>query len=195
MEILFFSSSPKFHSWFEENHHKVSELWVGFHKKASGKPSITYREALDEALCFGWIDGVRRSFGHTSYAIRFTPRKGRSNWSLVNIQRAGELEKLGRLREPGLRAFHQRDEKKSRLYSYERQTRTLDPAYEKKFQANRRAWNFFQAQPPYYRRTATGWVISAKQEQTRLRRLETLIQDSENGMRIAVIAPKKAAAK
>jgi uncharacterized protein YdeI (YjbR/CyaY-like superfamily) len=163
----------------------MPELVVGFYKTGSGKGGLTYREALDEALCAGWIDGVRRSVDAASYSIRFTPRKSRSTWSAVNIRRAEELSRLGLMQAPGQAAFAERDVQRAKLYSYERETGSLEPAQEKRFQANARAWKFFSAQPPYYRRTATWWVISAKREETRERRLATLIADSAQGRKIA----------
>jgi uncharacterized protein YdeI (YjbR/CyaY-like superfamily) len=153
-----------------------------FHKKGTGRPSITWPEAVDQALCFGWIDGVRRSLNDSSYTIRFSPRKTRSNWSAVNVKRFGELRKLGLMHPAGLAAFERRAEERSGIYSYEqRHTATLDEAQECRFRANRRAWDFFQSQPASYRMAAVWWVVSAKREETRLRRLDTLIEDSARG--------------
>jgi uncharacterized protein YdeI (YjbR/CyaY-like superfamily) len=166
-QIKFFSNPSKFHQWLDQNHDKESELWVGFYKKDSGKPSITYPEALDEALCYGWIDGLRKSIDEVSYKIRFTPRRAKSTWSLVNTKRVAELKRLGRMCGSGLKAFETRDPKRSGIYSFENAARTLDAVYEKKFQANKRAWAFFQAQPPGYQRTASWWVMSAKKNETR----------------------------
>jgi len=191
MKATFFKSADDFRSWLEKNHDKQQELLLGFYKKASGKGGITYAEALDEALAFGWIDGVRKSLDDSSYTIRFTPRKPKSIWSMVNIKRVGELTKLGRMRPPGLAAFEGRDLKKAQLYSYERKTSKLDGELEKKFKANKKAWEFFQAQPPGYRHVISWYVISAKQEETRLRRLERLIWDSENGRRVGILERKK----
>jgi len=188
----FFAAPADLRHWLEKNHAKTTELWIGFHKKSSGKPSVTYPEALDEALSFGWIDGVRKSLDDTSYTIRFTPRKPGSNWSLVNIKRVAELEKLGRMKPPGLAAFAQRDEAKARQYSYEqRRPRKLDDAYETRFRTHEKAWAFFSAQPPGYQRIATFWVMSAKQEATRLRRLDALIALSEKGERLGIVTGKK----
>jgi uncharacterized protein YdeI (YjbR/CyaY-like superfamily) len=153
-------------------------------------PTLTYGEALDEALAYGWIDGVRRNMDANSYTVRFTPRKSGSNWSHVNIRRVHELIKLGRMAGPGMRAFEARDEKAAARYSYERKNCKLDSQSEGQFRANRKAWTFFQAQPPSYRRTSTWWILSAKQEQTRRRRLETLVRDSEAGRRIALLTRK-----
>ena len=179
----FFRSANDFRRWLEKNHKKSPELLIGFYKKDSGKKSITYPEALDEALCFGWIDGVRRSVDNDSYSIRFTPRKGKSIWSLVNTRKANELIRLGRMHQSGLDAFGLRDPKRTGIYSFENAERRLRPEYEQKFQANKKAWEFFQRQPPGYQKLATFWVMSAKQEETRLRRLDTLINNSEQKLR------------
>jgi uncharacterized protein YdeI (YjbR/CyaY-like superfamily) len=195
MKPTFFPTPADFRQWLERNHDKVPELLVGFYKKGSGKPSITWPESVDEALCFGWIDGVRRTIDEERYSIRFTPRRPRSNWSAVNLKRVEELTNLGRMHPAGLRAFEVRDP--SRTYSYERkEDQKLDPAYEAKLKANKKAWTFFQAQPPYYRRIASLWVMDAKKEETRLRRLATLIDDSARGRRIGPLAgPAKSRAK
>src|SRR5688572_13043527 len=163
---------------------KDDELWVGFYKKGSGKPSITWPESVDEALCVGWIDGIRKSLDEDRYTIRFTPRRAGSNWSLVNIGRVAELEKAGRMRPAGRRAFQDRDEERARRYSYEQRTAKLAAAYEKKLKAVPKAWEFFRAQAPWYQRTMGLWVMSAKQEATRMRRLDRLIADSARGERI-----------
>ncbi len=185
MEVTFFETSSEFRTWLEEHHDTTQEVWVGFYKTSSGKPSITWPEAVDEALCFGWIDGIRKSIDDVSYTIRFTPRKSSSIWSSVNIKRVGELSKLGLMRPAGLKVFEERDQKKSGLYSYEqRKDSKLDPAYEKQLKANKKAWDFFQSQPASYQQPAIWWVMSAKQEETRLRRLATLIEDSEHGRTI-----------
>ncbi len=161
-----------------------TELVVGFHKKDSGKPSITWPESVDGALCFGWIDGVRRSIDADSYSIRFTPRKARSFWSSVNIRRVGVLTQLGLMREAGLRAFSARTGERSGVYAFEQETVQFLPAQESIFKKNKVAWEFFGAQPKWYRKTATWWVISAKREETRIRRLATLIAESEAGKTI-----------
>jgi len=184
MKLTFFRSQSAFRRWLEKHHGEARELWVGFFRKESGKGGITYPEALDEALCFGWIDGLRKRVDEASYAIRFTPRKADSIWSAVNIKRVDELTKLGRMKAPGLAAFKSRDVQKAQRYSYERNNCKLDPAHEKLFKANAKAWEFFRAQAPGYQRTATWWVVSAKKEETRLKHLATLIQDSENGRKI-----------
>jgi uncharacterized protein YdeI (YjbR/CyaY-like superfamily) len=180
----FFQRPAAFRAWLERNHEKATELLVGFYKKDSGKPSITWPESVDEALSFGWIDGVRRRIDDVSYSIRFTPRRRGSIWSAINIARVEALKELGRMRPAGLAAFALRDEAKSRVYSFENAPRELPPADEKKFRANRKAWKFFNEQPPGYRRQMIFWITSAKREETRARRLAQLIDDSANGLRI-----------
>ncbi len=193
MKPTFFPTPFDFRAWFEKYHDKTLELWVGFYKKGSGKPSITWPEAVDAALCFGWIDGIRKSIDEISYTIRFTPRKPKSTWSAVNIKRVAELTNLGLMRPAGLEAFQRRTPEKSGIYSYEqRHALKLDGKYEKKFRANKKAWTFFQTMPPWYRRTATYWVLSAKQEETRLKRLARLIEDSENERSIPQLVRSKA---
>jgi len=186
MAPTFFATPSAFRAWLQKHHDKEQELWVGFHKKGSGKPSITWPDSVDAALCFGWIDGVRKSLNGHSYTIRFTPRKPISTWSAVNIKRVAELTKLGLMQPAGLKAFEKRSDDKSAIYSYEqRKTAKLSGDYEKKFRAQKKAWEFFQSQPPWYRRVASFWVISAKKEETRLKRLATLIEASERGESIA----------
>jgi len=181
----------EFGAWLEANHAQASELWVGFHKKGSGLPGMTWPEAVDEALCFGWIDSVRKSIDETSYANRFTPRKTRSTWSAINIKRVQQLIAQGRMHPAGLKAFAARAEESSGIYSYEqRDAVELDDAYERRFRVNQAAWGFVQAQPPSYRKAAVWWVVSAKKEETRQRRLTALIDDSAGGRRIAsLISP------
>jgi uncharacterized protein YdeI (YjbR/CyaY-like superfamily) len=191
MDVILFENQGKFRKWLERHHADTAELLLGFHKQRSGKKSISYKEALDEALCFGWIDGVRKSLDEHTYTIRFTPRKPRSNWSAVNIKRAGELVELGLMAEAGLHEFNHRP-KASPKYSYENRPQSLSREYEKEFRANARAWGFFSAQAPYYRRTASFWVMSAKKDETQQRRLETLIADSAAGRRLEILTkPKK----
>jgi len=181
----FFATPAEFRAWFERHHATSRELLVGFYKRGSGKPSITWPESVDQALCFGWIDGVRRSIDETSYTIRFTPRKASSNWSTINVNRVKELTASGLMRPAGLEAFRRRSEKKSGVYSYEqRAAAKLSRADQGRLKANKKAWAFFQDQPPWYRRTAAYWIISAKKEETRQKRLETLIADSASGRTI-----------
>jgi uncharacterized protein YdeI (YjbR/CyaY-like superfamily) len=186
MQPKFFPTPADWRAWLEQNHESAPELWVGFYKKGTGKPSITWPESVDQALCFGWIDGVRKTINEESYVIRFTPRRRGSIWSNVNIRRAGELIRAGLMRDAGKRAFDARDPAKSGIYSFERtKPAELPPAVKKVFMANKPAWKFFQSQPPGYRAVATNWIITAKQEATRDRRLATLIKDSAAGQRIA----------
>ena len=175
----FFASPAKFRAWLDRHHASQKELLVGFFKRGSGRPSITWPESVDEALCFGWIDGVRRSFGDNAYTIRFTPRRATSIWSAINVDKVAELTKKGKMRDAGLRAFAARTAARTGVYSFERnEAAKLTPAQEKTLRANRKAAAFFDAQPPWYRRTATHWVISAKREETRARRLAQLIAHS-----------------
>jgi uncharacterized protein YdeI (YjbR/CyaY-like superfamily) len=183
----FFKTSAELRRRLVKDHAKLDELWIGFNKVASGKGGITYQEALDEALCFGWIDGKRKSLGAQSWTIRFSPRKPRSPWSRVNIKRAGELRVAGRMTPAGLKAFEGRDRSKDKSYSYENALRALAPAYEKRFRANKKAWTHWETQPPGYKRTATFWVMSAKREETQRRRLAILIEDSAAGRRIGLL--------
>ena len=174
----FFPTPADFRAWLEQHHAALEELWVGFYKRDSGKPSITWPESVDCALCFGWIDGVRKSLEDESYMIRFTPRKSTSTWSAINIRRVEVLTKDGLMHPAGHAAFANRSDKKSAIYAYEqRKTAELDAKSEKQFRANKKAWEFFQSQPPWYRRTATYWVINAKREETKQKRLATLIDD------------------
>jgi uncharacterized protein YdeI (YjbR/CyaY-like superfamily) len=190
MNIKIFNSAAEFRSWLEKNHSRTAELWLGFYNQRSKKRSITYREALDEALCFGWIDGVRKSVDETTYMQRFTPRKAKSYWSAVNVQRFNQLKALGRVETAGHRAFEQRTSDSGK-YSFESRPKKLPPGYEKQFKAKKPAWGFFCAQAPWYQRTAIFWVVSAKQEETRQRRLATLTADSEKGRRLGMLAPKE----
>lgn len=177
---VFFKSANALNKWFLKNHDKVSEIWIGFYSVKSGKKAATYKEALDEALCFGWIDGIRKNVDEDSYTIRFTPRRRSSIWSNINTKRMKELIAEGRIQPSGLAAFKKRVEEKAGIYSFEQEDHKLFPAFEKKFKANKKAWKFFTSKAPWYRRTSIHWVMSAKQEATRLKRLETLITDSEN---------------
>ena len=185
--IKYFPSAEAFASWLEKNHDRVRELFVGFYKKGSGRGGLTYREALDLALAYGWIDGVRRSVDAASYTQRFSPRKARSNWSAVNKRRVEDLIAAGAMRPPGLAAYQNRTAKTSGLYSYEQRPTAFEPADEKTFRANRKEWAFFEAQPPGYRRTAIWYVVSAVKEETRQRRLATLIQHCADGRRLGIV--------
>jgi len=182
MKPIFFTTAPEFRNWLEKRHRETQELWVGFHKKSSGQASITWPEAVDEALCVGWIDGQRKGIDEVDYAIRFTPRKPGSIWSVANVKRVEELRAQRRMQPAGLEAFEARTKDRSGIYSYEqRKTAELDEAQLRKFRANRNAWEFFQAQPPSYQKAAVWWVVTAKTETTKLKRLEQLINDSAHG--------------
>lgn len=167
MEPVFFATPQELRAWLAEYHESAGELWVGFHKKGTGRPSVTWPQAVDQALCFGWIDGVRKGVDEASYRIRFTPRRARSNWSAVNVARVAELTEQGLMRPAGLCAFERRSEDRTGIYSHERRhAARLDPEQERRLRADTAAWEFFQAQPPSYRRTAIHWVINAKREET-----------------------------
>ena len=184
MKPRFFKTPSDFRKWLAANHAKAKELWVGFYKKASGKPSITWPESVDEALCFGWIDGVRKTIDDQSYGIRFSPRKPESIWSAVNMRNIERLTKEKRMQPAGLKAFAARKENRSGIYAYEQRPAELVEPYASQFRRNKAAWKFFQAQPPYYRKTLTWYILSAKQEETRLKRLAILIEASEKGQRL-----------
>jgi uncharacterized protein YdeI (YjbR/CyaY-like superfamily) len=190
MKPCFFRSPTDFRRWLEQHAAKSRELLVGFYKVGSGKPSMTWPQSVDQALCFGWIDGVRRNLDVTRYTIRFTPRKPRSVWSAVNIRRVAELRELGLMQPPGLEAFEARRENRSGIYSYEKRPARLPEPYAGELKAVPRAFEFFAGQAPSYRRAAIWWVISARQEATRLRRLGLLISDSEHGRRISQFVRK-----
>lgn len=175
----FFPTQSAFRKWLEKNHEKATELLVGFYKVNSGKQSISWPESVDEALCFGWIDGVRKSIDEESYSIRFTPRKPTSIWSAINIKKVEELTQRRLMHPAGLAAFAKRKENKSRIYSYEKEAAVLRNDFMKKFKANKKAWKFFQSMAPSYQRTAIHLVMNAKQEITKIKRLDELIKDSE----------------
>lgn len=181
---LFFPAQSSFRKWLEKNHDKAAELLVGFYKVNSGKPSMTWSGSVDEAICFGWIDGVRKSIDHESYCIRFTPRKPGSIWSAINIQKVETLSKQGLMHASGIAAFEKRQENKSRIYSYEKEPSTWPKDFFKKFTANKKAWKFFQTMPKSYQNQCIHWIITAKQDSTKIKRLEELIRDSEAERRI-----------
>jgi len=191
MEIKFFKAPADFRAWLEKHHATAQELWVGYYKKGSGRPSISWPESVDEALCFGWIDGIRKSIDDASYRIRFTPRRKRSIWSAVNIKRVEELTAQGRMRPAGLKAFEARTENRSGVYAYEQRKPELEEPYKSQLQQNTAAWEFFQAQTASYRKGASWWVLSAKKEETRLKRLGKLIEDSAQGRTIAQLTRTK----
>ncbi len=185
MEPTFFATPAEFRAWLERHHEDARELLVGFYKRSSGRPSITWPQSVDQALCFGWIDGVRRSLGADGYTIRFTPRTARSTWSAVNVARMRELIDAGLVHPAGLRAFERRSDDRTAIYSYEqRHTAQLPDEYASRLEGNPAAAAFFEAQPPWYRRAAAHWVTSAKRAETRERRLAQLIDDCAHGRTI-----------
>lgn len=189
MKPRFFATPADFRAWLDAHHATKKELLVGFYKKGSGKPSITWPESVDEALCVGWIDGIRRRIDDESYSIRFTPRRRGSIWSLVNTRRVAVLTRQGRMRKAGLEAFGRRDAKKTGVYAFERATAALPPAFEKIFRARPAAWAYFSATGAYYRRVTAHWVTSAKQDATRRRRLNELISSSARGEKVKPFRP------
>jgi len=189
VKAVHFGSAKEFRAWLAKNHGSVTELLISFYKKHTGKGGATYDQAVEEALCYGWIDGVKKRLDDERFTHRFTPRKAKSTWSRINVERALQLIKSGRMAAPGLRAFEAREEKRTGIYTYEQQRPGLSPQDKKRLMANRRAWEFFSKQPPGYQRLAGFWVSSAKREETRLRRLAILMEDSENGRRLGMLAP------
>jgi uncharacterized protein YdeI (YjbR/CyaY-like superfamily) len=190
MEPTTFERPEDFRTWLEQHHDSEQELWVGYYKKGSGKQSMTWSESVDEALAFGWIDGIRKRIDDERYMNRFTPRRVGSNWSAVNIARVTALSKEGRMHPAGLKAFEARREDRSGIYSYEQRDKAVfDPAFEKRFRAKKRAWASFEAMPRSYRQAAIRWVMTAKKEETRERRLARLIEDSVAGRRVPPLTP------
>src|SRR5262245_13642112 len=185
----FLKSGAEFRKWLEKHHAKDGELLLGFYKASWAKDGISYKQALDEALCYGWIDGLRTNYDPESYTIRFTPRKTKSHWSRINITRAAELQAAGLLHAAGLAAYERRDENKTINYSYEMRAAALGRTYEKRFKANKKAWAYFTSQAPSYQRQAKFWVMGAKKAETRDRRFELLIADSAAGRRLAASTP------
>jgi uncharacterized protein YdeI (YjbR/CyaY-like superfamily) len=190
MEPTTFETSEAFRAWLEQHHDSAPEIWVCYYKKSSGRKSITWTESVDEALCFGWIDSIRKSLDDQRYVNRFTPRRKGSVWSAINIRRVGELTEEGRMRPAGRKAFEARREDRSGIYSYERRDEAvLDPSFEQRFRARKRAWAFFEDSPPSYRQAAIRWVMTAKKEETRERRLGQLIERSAAGERVPPLTP------
>jgi len=183
----FFPTPIAFRRWLERHHARAAELWVGYWKKGTGKPSITWPESVDEALCFGWIDGLRKSLGDERYMIRFSPRRPGSIWSAINIRRVHALRRTGRMRPAGLAAFARRTASRSSIYAYEQRPATLPPRYARALRARANAWAFFRSRPPGYQRRMTWWIVSAKQESTRARRLATLVTECERGRVIGLL--------
>ena len=189
MKSVFFATAEEFGAWLEQHHETAAEVMVGFYKKGSGKPGITWPEAVEQALRFGWIDSVRRSLDGESYMNRFTPRKATSNWSAINVAKVEELKERGLMAPAGLRAYEARTPERTGVYSFERdQAARLPPDFEQRFKTSAAAWEWFQARPPGYRRTATHWVVSAKREETRRRRLDQLIDCSAEGRSVPPLA-------
>jgi uncharacterized protein YdeI (YjbR/CyaY-like superfamily) len=184
VSVTFFKTQEDFRKWLERHHEKETELIVGFYKVDSGKPSMSWSQSVDQALCFGWIDGVRKSIDKESYSIRFTPRRNTSNWSAINIKKIEDLTKTGLMKPAGLKAFSLRKESKSEIYSYENDTTFLDSNYEIQFRENKNAWDFFLKQAPSYRKAIMRWIMSAMQERTRQSRLEKTIKESEQQKRV-----------
>ena len=184
---VFFVTPDEFRAWLRAHYDSAGEVWVGIHKKATGRPTVTWPEAVEQALCFGWIDGLRRSVDEASYEVRFTPRREGSSWSVRNVHTAEELARRGLMTPAGLRAFEERDARQTERGSRVRDEAQLPIPFEKRFRESPRAWEFYEAQSPYYRKTTTAWVMSAKREATQRRRLETLIADSAAGRRIAAL--------
>jgi uncharacterized protein YdeI (YjbR/CyaY-like superfamily) len=188
-DIRFFPSPDAFYAWLEENHETAAEVWVGYHRKATGRPSLSWAESVDQALCFGWIDGIRKGLDDETFTIRFTPRRRTSIWSAVNLRRVPELVEAGRMRPAGWKAYEERDRRKDAVYSYENRPQSLAAEYEATFAAHEGAWAWFAGQPQGYRRTAIAWVMSAKQEATQRRRLAQLIESSGAGRRVGALIP------
>mgnify|MGYP002634024145 CR=1 FL=1 len=180
----FFPNPAAFRAWLQAHHTDTDMLWVGYYKKATGRPSVTWEETVDEALCFGWIDGIRKSLGKEAYVIRFTPRKPKSVWSGRNIERAEALKAAGLMKQPGLDSYAHKDVHEHSGYTVGDQPEALPDEMVSEFKQHPEAWSFYQAQPPGYRKQTTAWVTSAKREETRVRRLATLIEDAANGLRI-----------
>jgi uncharacterized protein YdeI (YjbR/CyaY-like superfamily) len=186
---VFFESREDLRRWFEQNHATATELWVGLYKVGSGRPSVTWPEVVDEALCFGWIDGIRKGIDDHRYMNRLTPRRPTSNWSARNLKRLDELIESGRMTPAGLAALEARREDRTATYSYEQRPQDLPATYEREVKANRKAWAFWRSVAPSYRKAATWWVISAKQEETRRRRLASLIEHAARGERVPPLRP------
>ncbi len=189
--VIFFATPAELRAWFEANHATAADLWVGYHRKWTGRPSISWQDLVDQELCFGWIDSVRYSLDDERSAQRVTPRRKRSTWSAINIKRFAELEAMGLVHPNGRAAFERRDEARSRIYAYENRSLGFDEPTEARFREQKKAWAFFETQAPSYRKTAAFWVMSAKQEATRARRLIALIDSSTKGERLPAFRPRR----
>ena len=190
MEPKFFAKPADFRKWLKSNHRKLDEQWIGFYKVKSGIPSMTWPQSVDEALCFGWIDGKRMSIDEKSYKIRFTPRRPNSIWSAVNLKRVPELIEMGLMKDAGLEIYNKRKPKNERLYAYEQGTLKLDPNYKKQLKSNKKAWAFFQKLTPSVKKPSIGYVMMAKREETRIKRLGILIQCCEEGKKLPSLRRK-----
>ena len=196
MDVKHFRDAAAFRRWLEKYHDTAKELWIGFYRKGCGRTGMSYAEAVDQALCYGWIDGIRKRLDDISYTNRFTPRTPRSIWSAINIRRVGELTKLGLMAPSGAAAFKARDPKRSGLYSFENRPASFAPELEKVFKTNKAAWAFWEAQPPGYRRTITWFVMSAVKDETRRTRLAAVIDASARERRLGLApAAKKSSTK
>jgi uncharacterized protein YdeI (YjbR/CyaY-like superfamily) len=184
MNPIFFPTQSDFRRWLEENHETESEIFVAYYNVKSGKSGMTWSESVDQALCFGWIDGVRRKIDEESYCNRFTPRKANSNWSAVNIAKVAELTEKGLMKPAGIAAFEKRQESKSAVYAYENESKHFSGEFEKLFRANENAWDFFEKQANWYKKQMINWVMTAKQAATREKRLQRLIAESANEKRL-----------
>ena len=191
MEVKFFATPAEFRAWLHENHQELTVQWIGFYKVKSGIPSMTWSESVDEAICYGWIDGLRKTIDEKSYKIRFTPRKPKSIWSAVNIKKVAELKKLGKMMPAGIEAYKKLDLNRANVYSFEQKEMVLDKAFEKELKANKKAWAYFQKLPPSAKKSTVHWLMTAKREDTKLRRLNTLIESSELGLRIPLLRRNK----
>jgi len=184
MGTIFFRNRTELREWFAGNHDKISEAWIGYYKKNTGKESIGWEDSVEVAICFGWIDGIRKSIDPESYKIRFTPRNPRSTWSHKNIRTAEKMIREGQMTPAGRETFRNRQEAKSGVDSFEQENAGFSKPFENAFKENKKAWAFFNSQAAYYQRVTIRWVMSAKQEKTRIKRMKTLIEDSENQVRI-----------
>lgn len=184
MNVCFFETASDFRKWLEQNHRSEKEIWVGYYNKGSRKTGMSYGDSVDEAICFGWIDGTRRSVDEISYCNRFTPRRASSTWSAVNIRKVEMLISQGRMHQAGIEAFNRRKEEKSVIYSYENAVVRLSDEMEEMFRSNEKAWLFFSSKAPSYQRTSRYWIMDAKQEITKMNRLKKLIQASEAGEKL-----------
>lgn len=184
-DVIFFSNQEEFSNWLEEHHAKTSEVWVGYFRKSTKRPSLTWSTSVDVALCFGWIDGIRKTIDEDSYKIRFTPRKVSSAWSAVNVKKVKALIQLGKMRQEGMYLFDNRNDAQG--YSVVQRNVQLEKVYEEKIKENKLAWSFFTNLAPSYKRDSIWWIMSAKKEETRLRRLKVLIASSEEGLKIPIL--------